>query len=439
MTGSTQHPVMVRRPARLRGELRVPGDKSISHRALILNAIADGEAGVSNLCPGADVASTARCLRALGVAIEPDGDAGSLRVRGVGLEGLREPEQVLDAGNSGTTIRLLSGLLAGQPFFATITGDDSLRARPMGRIIKPLRLMGCDVWGRRGDTLPPLAIRGGGLKGIDYALPVASAQLKSALLLAALFAQGPTTVREPSPSRDHTERMLLAQGADLRVEGTSISLEPGRRLSPVDVQVPGDISAAAFWLVAAAIHPDAEIVVRGVGVNPGRTGVLDVLHAMGADLEVIPTGEQGGEPVADLVARSSELRGIEIGGSLVPRLIDEIPVLAVASAFARGESRFVDVGELRVKETDRLRALAVEMARMGASVAESADGLTVSGGGGLHGARCLSYKDHRMAMAMAVAGLAASGQTVIDDPGVAEISYPGFWADLRRVSEGELE
>ncbi len=431
-----QNPARVSKPARLRGEIRVPGDKSISHRALILNAIAAGEARVSNLCPGADVASTARCLRAVGVEIAPDEGAGSLRVRGVGLEGLQEPEQVLDAGNSGTTIRLLSGLLTGQPFFTTITGDDSLRARPMGRVVKPLRLMGGELWGRRGDTLPPLAIKGGGLKGIDYALPVASAQLKSALLLAGLFAEGPTTLREPSPSRDHTERMLLAQGADLRVDGATVTLIPGRRLSPVDVNVPGDISAAAFWLVAAAIHPDAEITVRGVGVNPGRTGVLDALMAMGAELEVIPAGDQGGEPVADILARSSELRGVDIGGAMIPRLIDEIPVLAVAAAFARGKSRFMDAGELRVKETDRLHALAVELTRMGAAVRESPDGLTVAGGGGLRGARCLSHLDHRMAMSMAVAGLAASGETEVDDPGVAEISYPGFWTDLRRVSQG---
>lgn len=433
---STQHEgfAIVRSPRQLRGELRVPGDKSISHRALILNAIAEGEARVSNLCPGADVASTARCLRELGVEILPADAEGDVRVLGVGLDGLREPAQILDAGNSGTSVRLLSGLLAGQPFLSIITGDDSLRSRPMGRIVEPLRLMGCEIRGRRGDTLPPLVIRGGSLKWIDYSLPVASAQLKSALLLAGLFADGPTVVREPSPSRDHTERMLRAQGVELWTDDGAITLVPGHGLASVDVRVPGDISSAAFWLVAAAIHPDAEVVVRGVGVNPGRTGVLEALSAMGADLEVIPAGEQGGEPVADLVARSSRLRGIDVGGDLVPRLIDEIPVLAVAAAFAQGETRFRDAAELRFKETDRLRALATELGRLGVAVEEMPDGMVVRGGGGLRGARCLSYGDHRMAMAMAVAGLAAPGETVVDDPQAAEISYPGFWRDLQRVS-----
>ncbi|MCL4531651.1 MAG: 3-phosphoshikimate 1-carboxyvinyltransferase [Actinobacteria bacterium] len=427
--------IVVKPARRLRGELRVPGDKSISHRALMLNAIAEGEATVSNLGPGADCLSTLRCLRALGVTIETLGD-GALRVVGVGLQGLREPEDLLDAGNSGTAMRLLAGLLAGQPFLSILTGDSSLRSRPMRRVIEPLRRMGAQLWARRDDSLPPIAVRGGFLKGIEYNLPVASAQLKSALLLAGLCAEGPTVLREPQPSRDHTERMLAAQGARISPAGGAITLTPGDPLTVLSVQVPGDISSAAFWLVAAAVHPDAEITVRDVGINPGRTGVLEVLRAMGADLEVVPRGERGGEPVADLVARSSHLRGAQVGGALIPRLIDEIPVLAVAAAFAEGETRFSDAAELRVKETDRVRAMSTELARLGADVQELADGLVVRGGRSLRGDRCLSYGDHRMAMAMAVAGLVAQGETAIEGAEVAEISYPSFWEDLERLSAG---
>ncbi len=427
--------IVVKPARRLRGELRVPGDKSISHRALMLNAIAEGEATVSNLGPGADCLSTLRCLRALGVTIETLGD-GALRVVGVGLQGLREPEDLLDAGNSGTAMRLLAGLLAGQPFLSILTGDSSLRSRPMRRVIEPLRRMGAQLWARRDDSLPPIAVRGGFLKGIEYNLPVASAQLKSALLLAGLCAEGPTVLREPQPSRDHTERMLAAQGARISPAGGAITLTPGDPLTVLSVQVPGDISSAAFWLVAAAIHPDAEITVRDVGINPGRTGVLEVLRAMGADLEVVPRGERGGEPVADLVARSSHLRGAQVGGALIPRLIDEIPVLAVAAAFAEGETRFSDAAELRVKETDRVRAMSTELARLGADVQELSDGLVVRGGRSLRGDRCLSYGDHRMAMAMAVAGLVAQGETAIEGAEVAEVSYPGFWKDLECLSRG---
>jgi len=410
----------------------VPGDKSISHRALMLNAIAEGEAIVSNLGPGADCASTLRCLKALGVDVESRPD-GTVRIAGSGLRGLREPGDVLDAGNSGTTTRLLTGLLAGQDFYSVITGDASLRARPMKRVIEPLRQMGGHLWARHGDSLPPMAIRGSNLTGIDYMLPVASAQLKSALLLAALYAGGATTVREPQLSRDHTERMLKSQGADLRVDGRVITLMPGRPLSSVSLDVPGDISSAAFWLVAAVIHPDAEIVVRDVGINPGRTGILDALKAMGADVEVAPWGERAGEPVADLVARSSVLHSTRIAGELVPRLIDEIPVLAVAAAFADGETTFADAAELRVKETDRVAALVSELARLGADVHELPDGLVVRGGRKLRGTMCQSYGDHRMAMALAVAGLVADGETTIDGSRAADVSYPAFWEELERL------
>ena len=421
-------------PKRLRGEIRVPGDKSISHRALILNAIAEGEATVTNLGPGADIASTRRCLRALGVTIDELADNGSARVVGAGLRGLREPADVLDAGNAGTTMRLLTGLLAGQRFLSILTGDASLRSRPMGRVIQPLRLMGGQLWARRGDTLPPIVVRGSELSAIDYALPVASAQLKSALLLAGLYASGTTVIREPRPSRDHTERLLRAQGAELEVADGAIRLCPGQSLSAVDVAVPGDISSAAFWLVAAAIHPDAEITVRDVGINPGRTGVLEVLHAMGADLDVIPREDRAGEPVADLVARSSRLRAVQVGGDLIPRVIDEIPVLAVAAAVAEGETSFTEASELRVKETDRVRAIATELGRLGAKVRELPDGLAVEGAGGLRGGVCSSHGDHRMAMAAAVAGLVAAGETVVEGAEAAAVSYPGFWEDLERLA-----
>ncbi|MGE5618250.1 MAG: 3-phosphoshikimate 1-carboxyvinyltransferase [Sphingomonadaceae bacterium] len=423
-------------PRRLRGQLRVPGDKSISHRALMLNAVARGSAVVSNLGPGEDCISTVRCLRALGVSIETADGGATARVEGVGLRGLREPEDVLDAGNSGTAMRLLAGLLAGQPFLSILTGDGSLRSRPMRRVIDPLRRMGAQLWGRRGDTLPPLVVRGGELRGIDFTLPVASAQLKSAILLAGLHADGPTVIREPQPSRDHTERMLAAQGVDITRSERVVTLRPPAELDSLDVEVPGDISSAAFWLVAAAIHPDAEIVVRDVGVNPGRTGVLEALRAMGADLEVIPRGERAGEPVADLVARSSRLQGITVGGEMIPRLIDEIPVLAVAAACAEGETRFVDAAELRVKETDRVHAVATELSKLGASVEELPDGLVVRGGRALRGTTCLSYGDHRMAMAVAVAGLVAEGETAVQGAGTATVSYPGFWEEMESLCEG---
>lgn len=421
--------------ARLRGVVRVPGDKSISHRALMFNSIAEGEAVVTNLGPGADCASTARCLRSLGATIEQM-DGGDVKIVGAGLEGLREPDDVLDAGNSGTTMRLLAGLLAGQRFFSTITGDASLRRRPMKRVIEPLRLMGGRLWGREGDSLPPLAIKGTALAGIEYRLPVASAQLKSALLLAGLHAQSPTVLLEPAVSRDHTERMLRAQGADLAVDGLTIRLTPGHRLQSLSIDVPGDISSAAFWLVAALVHPDAEIAIRDVGLNPGRTGILEALRAMGADIETQSPRERAGEPVGDLVARSSRLRGILVDGGLVPRLIDEIPILAVAAVFAEGETVFADASELRVKETDRIAALSTELSRMGAWVAERPDGLVVQGTGHLRGAACRSFGDHRMAMSLAIAGLVAEGEVSIEGADAADVSYPAFWLDLDRVAGG---
>src|SRR5579875_3116621 len=396
---------------RLAGEPRVPGDKSISHRALLLNALAEGSARVRGLGLGADVLATERCLRALGVVIEPDGPDGRV-VHGVGLHGLREPDDVLDAGNSGTTMRLLCGVLAGQPFFSVLTGDASLRRRPMARVLEPLRAMGAEAWGRAGGQHAPLALRGGPLRALDYALPVASAQLKSALLRAGLQARGTTHLRGTAPSRDHTERPLR----------------------PVDLVVPGDFSAAAFWLVAACVHPDARITVRDVGINPGRTGLLDVLRAMGARVTLANERWVGGEPVADLTAESSALRGTTVGGDLIPRLLDEVPVLAVAMAVADGPSRITDAAELRVKESDRLQAVAVELGKLGARVVEEPEGLRFAGGDRLRGAAVDSHGDHRLAMALAIAALIATGETWIADAASVAISYPTFWEHLAALA-----
>jgi len=423
----------------LKGEITPPGDKSISHRAVLLNSIAQGKARLSNFSPGADCASTVACLQALGVKIrQVASDPLTIVVQGVGKGGLREAENVLDAGNSATTMRLLTGLLAAQPFLSIITGDDSLRSRPMDRLIRPLRLMGAKIWGRGGDSLGPLAIKGGELHGVDYALPVPSAQVKSAILIAALFAQGETTVQEPAKSRDHTERLLQAMGVKLKVNGTSVSLSsPVNALNPIDLDIPGDISSAAYWLVAAAIHPDAQVMVKNTGINSTRTGIIDVLLKMGARLRIENQRRIGDEPVADLLIESSELTGVEIGGDLIPRLIDEIPVIAVAACAAKGTTIIKDAAELRVKETDRIRNLAGELSKLGADVEEMPDGMVVHGKAKLHGATCSSHHDHRLAMALAIAGLIAEGQTLIEHAEVAGISYPSFWQDMASIQASD--
>lgn len=431
----------VRSPSRLRGTVVVPGDKSVSHRAAILNALASGPARVENFLVGEDTGATLDCLRALGVGWSLEGGEGvgaTLRIRGRGRERLRESEDVLDARNSGTTMRLLAGVLAAQPFFSVLTGDSSLRSRPMDRVVRPLCKMGTQVWGRGDGAYPPLAIRGSELQGIRYRMPVASAQVKSALLLAGLFARGETVVEEPAPTRDHTERMLRAMGARLSREENLVRIEPlAGELSPLDLRVPGDISAAAFWMVAAALHPDAELHLPGVGVNPTRSGIIDVLRGMGADLEVAEEREQGGEPVADITVRSSRLAPAEVSGDLVPRLIDEIPVLAVAAALTPGRTVVRDAAELRVKESDRIAAICRELGRLGAHVEELPDGFVIDGVPSLSGTRCQSQGDHRLAMALGVAGLLAQGETVIEGAGAAEVSYPAFWSDLNGLASGE--
>ena len=416
-----------------------PGDKSISHRAALLNSIARGEAHVSNFCVGDDRASMLRCLRGLGARIRRHtacsvtGADECFEVRGQGRKGLSEPDSLLNAGNSGTTMRLVSGLLAAQPFLSVISGDRSLRNRPMSRIVIPIREMGASVMGRSNDSLAPLAIRGGSLRGIDYEMPVASAQLKSCILIAGLYAEGETTVRQPAASRDHTERMMTAMGARLRTGGLSVSVRASE-LTSMDVRVPADVSGAAFWLVAGVCHPNARVRVSGVGMNPSRTGVLDALKAMGARISVENVREEAGEPSADLVAESSRLEGTEIRGDIIPRVIDELPVLALAACFARGTTIIGDAQELRVKESDRIQAAVDGLSRLGANVEERPDGMVIQGGATLKGAACKSYGDHRIAMTMAVAGLLAQGSTVISGAEAASVSYPSFWDTLKELS-----
>jgi len=417
----------------LRGTIEPPGDKSISHRAAILNAIAEGEAVVENFQTGADCLATLRCLRALSIRIESPA-AGILRVHGVGRSGLREAATVLNAANSGTTLRLLAGLLAAQPFFSVLTGDASLRSRPMGRIVEPLRAMGARIQGRADGTRPPLAIEGGGLRGIRHRLPVASAQVKSALTLAGLYAEGETVLEDPAPSRDHTERMLRAMGAAAVAGEGGLRVSPlTGELAPLSLRVPGDISAAAFWMVAAAAHPDAELRLTGVGINPSRSGIIDALRAMGASIAVEEERMSGCEPVADIVVRSSRLRGAVIEGPLIPRLIDEVPALAVAACLAEGETVVRDAGELRLKESDRIRTTAGELRLLGAHIEELPDGMVIHGADALRGTACGSHGDHRLAMTLAVAGLLAAGETTVHGAEAVAVSYPGFWNDLDRL------
>ena len=427
-----QSEVLTVAPGRpLRGLLRVPGDKSISHRAAILGGIARGVTRVSGFLRAEDCLSTLRCLRALGVVIQEQGDV--LEIQGGPLA---EPEDVLDVGNSGTTIRLLAGVLAGHPFHSVLTGDASIRRRPMARVAEPLRQMGARISGRRGGRLAPLAIAGAPLRGIAYTTPVASAQVKSAVLLAGLFAQGETSVTEPSQSRDHTERMLGAFGVPVRRAGLTARVTGPATLRGAAVRVPGDLSSAAFFLVAGALVPGSEVAVADVGINPTRTGVLDILRLMGAHVEVRDEREDGGELVGTVVVRAAPLRGIMIGGGVIPRAIDELPVLAVAACLAAGETVIRDAAELRVKESDRVAVLARELGRLGADIAPQPDGLVIAGGRRLHGGRVRSGGDHRIAMALAVAGLCADGPVIIEDSACVETSFPGFEAALRRATGG---
>jgi 3-phosphoshikimate 1-carboxyvinyltransferase len=419
----------------LTGRVQIPGDKSISHRALMLGAIAQGETRIQGLLLGEDPRSTAACFRSMGVtmsALEQDW----VVVQGVGLGNLQEPADVLNAGNSGTTLRLMLGLLASHPDrFFTVTGDSSLRSRPMDRVIQPLSQMGAAIWGRQGNRLAPLAVQGQTLRPIHYHSPVASAQVKSCLLLAGLMTEGATTVTEPSLSRDHSERMLRAFGADIAVDADScsVTVRGPATLTGQTVVVPGDISSAAFWLVAGAITPGSDLVVENVGINPTRTGILEALAAMEADITLENLREVTGEPVADLRVRHSPLKAAHFGGDLIPRMIDEIPILAVAALCAEGTTVITDAAELRVKECDRIAVMASQLGALGAHITERADGLEIRGGTPLAGASVDSYNDHRVAMSLAIAALRTQGAVRIHRAEAAAVSYPGFMGTLAQL------
>ena len=418
--------------AGLKGEITVPGDKSISHRSIMLGSLAEGITVVHGFLHGEDNHATLNAFRSMGVEIENlPGDV--LKIHGRGLDGLQEPADVIDCGNSGTTIRLMTGLLAGQQFFSILTGDRYLRKRPMRRVVEPLSRMGARIWGRQGGQLAPLALQGGELAGLDYDSPIASAQVKSALLLAGLYAEGPTTVKEPHLSRDHSERMLSYFGAKVEPFAGGVRIFPRPALKGREVHVPGDISSAAFFMVAALVTPGSDVLIRNVGINPTRSGIIDILQAMGGDLRVLDPREHSGEPVADIHVRSSDLQGIDIGGELVPRAIDEFPVVSVAACFAQGQTVIRDARELRVKETDRIAAMTSELTRLGASVEPREDGMVVIGGQPLQGGRVTSHGDHRIAMSMAVAALVAAGPVTIDDVQCTATSFPNFWELLESI------
>lgn len=426
----------VQRPAGpLRGEIDLPGDKSISNRALLFGAIAQGDSRVTGFLRSGDSLATLAAIRALGVVVD-ELSPTELVVHGRGMRGLQEPSGVIDCSRSGTTMRLLSGICAGQPFLSILSGEAQLLSRPMARIVQPLQQMGATVLGRAGDRLPPLAIRSHaeGLGGIDHTLPVASAQVKSCLLLAALYARSPSIIRTPGPARDHTERMLAAMGAPIEdLGGYALRVHPCPELEAADVTVPGDFSSAAYFLVAALLVPGSEVTVRGVGINPTRTGLLDVVQAMGAEVHLRNEHSVSGEPVADIVARQSSLRGATVAGELVVRMIDEFPILAVAATQAHGETVVRDAAELRVKESDRIATTVAELVALGADIEPRPDGFVIRGPTPLRGTRVHSHGDHRLAMALAVAGLAASGETTITDADAMDKSFPEFAALLGRL------
>ena len=410
----------------LRGEVSVPGDKSISHRSIMFGSLAEGTTRVSGFLMGEDNLSTWKAFESMGVTISQTG-IDALEIKGVGLNGLKEPGDVLDCGNSGTTMRLMTGLLAGQKFFSVLTGDKYLRKRPMKRVVTPLAAMGAQIWGRDGGEKAPLAIQGGALTPTTYASPVSSAQVKSAVLLAGLSVDGETTVTEPHLSRDHSERMLSCFGAEVRPVEGGVSLTGRPRLLGQEVVVPGDVSSAAFFMVAGLITQGAELLIRNVGINPTRSGIIDILVAMGGQMEMLDIREQSGEPVADVLVRHSQLKGIEICGDMVPRAIDEFPVISVAAALAEGTTTIRDAEELRVKETDRIDAMVSELGKLGGQVEGRPDGMVITGVEQLNGGTVTSHGDHRIAMSLAVAALSARGSVTIEDAACTETSFPGFW------------
>ncbi len=423
--------IKVKRKKRIKGEISLPGDKSISHRAIMLGSIAQGETRVKGLSDCVDCRNTLSAFLKLGVEIEEHSE-GELTIHGQGLKGLTSAKEVIDVGNSGTTMRLLSGILAGQDFSSTITGDEYLQKRPMRRIILPLREMGTKI-SSPDDNHPPITIVGQKLHPIDYHSPVASAQVKSCVLLAGLYAKGRTSLTEPSPSRDHTERMLKYLGAPVEIKGTTIFIEGVSELEARPITIPGDISSAAFFIIACLLLKNSEIRIKGVGINPTRTGVIDILKKMGANIVIENVHELCGEPVADLIVKSNNLRATNIGGALIPRILDEIPVLAVAATQAEGVTEISDAQELRVKESDRIGNLVSELSKMGASIKEKEDGMVISGGKRLAGSSVDSFGDHRMAMALTIGGLIADGETTVNDVACIDTSFPHFMDTLNRM------
>ena len=411
------------------GEITVPGDKSISHRAVMFNSLAKGTAHITGFLKGADCLSTIECFKALGVEIEMSEDM--ITVHGNGLHGLREPQKMLYTGNSGTTTRLLCGILSGQDFNSSLTGDKSIEKRPMKRVTEPLSLMGAKI----ENDYCPLYITGSKLHCTEYKMTVASAQVKTALILAALYADGETVIYEKEKSRDHTERMLAAMGADIVCDGLKITVRPGKELHSADIDVCGDISSAAFFMVLGLIMPSSRVTVRNVGVNPTRTGIIDVLKAMGANMKFENERIVSGEPVADITVASSRLKGVTIGGDIIPRLIDEIPIIAAAAVFAEGETVIKDAHELRVKETDRIAAIENEFSKCGADITASEDGMVIRGGKPIHGADFRTYGDHRMAMSLSVLAQLADGDSSLDDDKCVSVSYPTFFDDLYKLGE----
>ena len=424
--------MVIGKSSQIQGELNLPGDKSISHRSVIFNSIAKGTAEITNISLGQDCISTINIMRSMGVEVNLDEqDLNTVTIKGVGRTGLQEPNIVLDAGNSGTTMRLISGLLSTQPFFSVLTGDDSLRSRPMGRIISPLKQMGANINGRDGNTKAPFAIQGSLLQGIEYTMPVASAQLKSCLILAAINSTGETVLHQPALSRDHTEKMLGNMGVDIHNEGLQLTIQPFiGEFQSTDVNVPADICSAAFWIVAGLCHKQGKITLKNVGINPSRSGILDVMSAMGGNITIKNSTIVAGEEVGDIVVESSELVGVEIGGDIIPRLIDEIPIIALAACFAKGKTIIRDASDARNKESDRLSITASELTKFGADIEELDDGIIVNGVGSLNGTTCESFDDHRIAMMEAIAAILSKGQTTIKNSDCVAISYPMFWDDL---------
>lgn len=411
------------------GQIKVPGDKSISHRAVMLGSLANGVTEISGFLKGADCLSTIDCFRKMGIDIDINGE--NVTVHGNGLRGLKKPDEMLYTGNSGTTTRLLCGILAGQNFDTSITGDASIQKRPMGRVVQPLSMMGAKI----ENEYCPLYITGTKLHGIDYKMPVASAQVKTAIILAGLYADGETVIHEIEKSRDHTELMLSAMGADLIVDNLDITVKPTNDLTAVNVDVPGDISSAAFFLVLGAIMPNSQITVINVGINPTRTGIIDVLKDMGADITLENVHTSAGETVADITVRSSSLKGTTVGGDIIPRLIDELPIIAVAAVFADGQTVIKDAQELKVKETNRIRAVVDEFNKCGIDITETDDGMIINGGKSIHGADFKTYGDHRMAMSLTVLAQLADGESTLDDSDCACVSYPTFFDDFYKLGE----